>query len=70
LDAFAGQFDLIIMDTPALAESADAQILAAHAGAVIMVVRKNHTKVPELRESFENLTQSGVRILGSVVNDF
>jgi len=70
LDLFAGQYDLIIMDTPAASEAADAQILASRAGAAIMLARRNHTRHAELRMGMQNLVQAGVNVLGSVMNDF
>jgi chain length determinant protein tyrosine kinase EpsG len=69
LELFAGQFDLIVLDTPAASESADAQILASRAGSAIVVARRNHTRHAKLREIMHNLTQAGVQILGSVMND-
>jgi len=70
LNMFGDQFDVVIMDTPATSEAADAQLLAARAGAAIMLVRRDHTRHAELSEAMQNLTQSGVNVLGSVMNDF
>jgi chain length determinant protein tyrosine kinase EpsG len=70
LDLFAGQYDLIVLDTPAASEAADAQILASRAGAAIMLARRNHTRHAELSRGMQNLTQSGVNVIGSVMNDF
>jgi protein-tyrosine kinase len=70
LQKFADQFDMIIMDTPATSEAADAQILASRAGAAVMLARRNHTRHAELSAAMQNLTQSGVNVIGSVMNDF
>jgi protein-tyrosine kinase len=70
LKMFGVQFDMVILDTPATSEVADAQVLAARAGAAVMLVRRNHTRHTELKEAMQNLTQSGVNVLGSVINDF
>jgi protein-tyrosine kinase len=56
LTRFAEQFDLIIIDTPAASEVADAQILAARAGAAIMMARRNHTRRKAL--------------IGTVINEY
>ncbi len=64
------QFDMLILDTPATSEAADAQVLAARAGAAVMLVRRNHTRHAELKEAMQNLTQSGVNVVGSVINEF
>jgi chain length determinant protein tyrosine kinase EpsG len=70
LDLFASQYDLIIMDTPATSESADAQILASRADAAVLLVRRNHTRVDELKAAMQNLTESGVHVMGSVVSEY
>jgi protein-tyrosine kinase len=70
LDLFASQYDLIIMDTPATSESADAQILASRADAAVLLVRRNHTRIDELKAAVQNLTESGVQVMGSVVSDY
>src|SRR6202166_18597 len=70
LDLFASQYDLIIMDTPATSESADAQILASRADAAVLLVRRNHTRIDELKAAMQNLTESGVHVMGSVVNEY
>ena len=70
LNMFGDQFDVVIMDTPATSEAADGQILAARAGSAVMLARRNHTRHAELTEAMQNLTQSGVNVLGSVMNDF
>jgi len=67
LEMFAGKYDLVIMDTPATSESADAQILAARADGAVLLVRRNHTRVDDLQVAMQNLTESGVRVIGSVV---
>lgn len=70
LDLFASQYDLIILDTPAASESADAQILASRADAAVLLVRRNHTRVHELKAAMQNLTESGVHVVGSVVSEY
>jgi Mrp family chromosome partitioning ATPase len=69
LDHFASQFSLVIIDTPAVSESADAQILGVHAGNAIMLARRNHTLQSKLSAAMEVLTLSGVNVVGSVVNE-
>ena len=69
LEMFASQYDMIIMDTPATSESSDAQILAARADAALLLVRRHHTRVDDLNAAMRNLTESGVNVIGSVIND-
>jgi protein-tyrosine kinase len=69
LDLFADQYDFIIMDTPAVSEVADAQIVAARADAAIILARRNHTRQTLLSTTMRNLTESGVNVIGSVITD-
>jgi protein-tyrosine kinase len=70
LTSFAEQYDLVILDTPASSVAADAQILAARAGAALVVARRNHTLHAELSAAMQNFIQSGVSVLGSVMNEY
>jgi Mrp family chromosome partitioning ATPase len=67
LDLFAEQFSLVVLDTPPATEAADAQIIAAHAGAAVIVARRNHTRQSKLTEAAQSFSQTGVNIVGSVV---
>lgn len=69
LDHFASQFSLVILDTPAAWETADAQILAANAGNAVMVARRNHTRQAKLMAAMNMLTDTGVNVIGSVINE-
>jgi protein-tyrosine kinase len=69
VDHFAAQFSVVIVDTPAISETADAQILAANAGSAIIMGRRNHTRQSKLLAAMDMLTQSGVNVIGSVLND-
>jgi chain length determinant protein tyrosine kinase EpsG len=69
LGLFAEQYDLVIIDTPASTEVADAQILAAHAGAAIILARRNHTRRAQLQATMLNFAQTNVNVVGSVIND-
>jgi protein-tyrosine kinase len=68
LDHFAAQFSLVIIDTPAVSETADAQILAANAGNAVMIARRNYTQQSKLVAAMETLTDTGVNVIGSVIN--
>ncbi len=62
-------FDVIIIDTPAASEFADAQTIAVRAGAALMLARKNQSSMPELAELASSLQQSGATLVGSVLNE-
>jgi protein-tyrosine kinase len=63
------EFDVILIDTPAAHYYADTQILASRAGAAVVLARKNLTSAPDLLQLARSLQQSGVEVVGSVLND-
>ncbi len=69
LERFADQFDVIIIDTPSATESADAQIVAKRAGAAVMLARRDVTKQAQLVASMQSLSETGVNVIGSVINE-
>ncbi|MFZ4481813.1 MAG: chain length determinant protein tyrosine kinase EpsG [Rhodoferax sp.] len=69
LGAAAQKFDVIIIDTPAGANYADAEIIAARAGAALMVARKNQSLMPDVTLLARRLQEGGVTLVGSVLND-
>lgn len=69
LQRFSEQYDIIIMDTPAACEVADAQIVAARADVAVVLARLNHTRSKQLTDTMRNLTQSGVNVIGSVITE-
>jgi len=70
LERFNEQFDVILIDTPAAAETADAQIVANRAGAALMLARLNVTRHSQLTAAMQSLTQAGVNVIGSVLNEY
>ena len=63
-------FDVILIDTPAAANFADAHMLAARSGAAMMVARKNYSQLEQVRQQSESMTQSGIEVIGSVLSEF
>jgi len=70
LERFTGQFDLILIDTPAATETADAQILARRAGGALMMARRNRTRNHELEGAMRSFSQAGVNVIGTVLNEY
>jgi protein-tyrosine kinase len=70
LNAFAERYGVIIIDTPAATEASDAQILAARAGSALMLARRNHTRYAELTATMQRFTQTGVKVIGSIINEY
>jgi protein-tyrosine kinase len=69
LSRFAAQFDLVLLDTPAACESADAQIIAAHCGSALLMARQNRTRREQLRATMKSLQEIGVNVVGSIINE-
>jgi protein-tyrosine kinase len=69
LDALGQAFDVILIDSPPAIAYADAQAIAARAGAALVVARKNVSRNSQLRAAAETFVQSGAVVVGSVLND-
>jgi hypothetical protein len=65
LEQLVGAF--IIIETPAVLDSADAQAASLAADATILVIDTQVAKVPETREAIGVLRQPGVVLLGAVL---
>lgn len=65
----SAQFDVILIDTPCGGDYADAEIIASRAGAALMVARKNKSLLPQTTSMARRLRDSGVVLVGSVLND-
>ena len=65
----ATEFDVILLDTPAAAEYSDAQATAACAGAALIVIRKNSTRISQVRHITDTL-QGRATVVGAVLNEF
>ncbi|WP_342617508.1 chain length determinant protein tyrosine kinase EpsG [Rhodoferax sp. GW822-FHT02A01] len=69
LFAAAEQFDVILIDTPSGSDYSDGEIIAARAGAAVMVARRNASLVPHIRKLGQRLQDGGVALVGSLLND-
>ena len=69
LQSAAERFDVVIIDTPAGTDYADAEIIASRAGAAVVVTRKDKSLVPDTALLVRRLQDSGVVVVGSVLND-
>lgn len=63
-------YDVVIVDTAPAAETSDAQAVAGRCRGALLVSRLNQTRLSELKNIRDQLTVSGVQIIGAVVNDF
>jgi capsular exopolysaccharide synthesis family protein len=70
LQSLASRFDVILLDTPAAAESADAQTIAMRAGAALIVARKNETRIAQVQGVADSLVHARATVLGVLLNEF
>ncbi|MEC5163522.1 MULTISPECIES: chain length determinant protein tyrosine kinase EpsG [unclassified Janthinobacterium] len=67
---FASRYDVVLYDVPAAVTASDMYAVAARAGGVFVVARKDKTVVADVHAMQEQLRQSGAEIVGSVMVDF
>jgi chain length determinant protein tyrosine kinase EpsG len=70
LDKLGPEFDLILLDTPPAKLYADAQSVAFRAGSVMVIARKDYTRVADTTGVIRELSDTGARIVGTVFNAF
>lgn len=63
-------FDVIIIDSPAITEGSDAQIISSVTKGAVLVSRINKTTVDELRSLKVQIQGAGATTIGAVVNNF
>lgn len=62
------QYDIVLIDAPAVLAVSDAGVLARAAGSVLLVARFGETLSSEIDASIKRLAQAGARIRGIVLN--
>jgi protein-tyrosine kinase len=70
LRELAAQLDIIILDTPAAAETADAQIIAVRSGAALIVARKNAARKWHVQGVTDAMVHGKTAIVGAVLNSY
>lgn len=70
LEECVHEFDIVIVDTPAGMAYAEAQTIAARTSGALVVARRDSTRVRHLKYFTNQLVDSSVVVVGSVLNDF
>lgn len=60
-------FDLVLINTAPMNTNRDAQLVAVHSGAVLLVVHRHQTRTRPLAETCQRLRDLGVRLVGSTL---
>ena len=66
----AAEYDVILIDSTPASIIADAQATVARCGGALIVSRLNHTRAADFAEVRNQISVTGARIVGSVINDF
>jgi protein-tyrosine kinase len=66
----AGEYDVILLDSTPASIISDAQATVARCGGALIVSRLNHTRFSDVAEVRDQISVTGARVVGSVINDF
>jgi len=69
LQALAQDHAVVILDTPAASQCADAQTVAVRAGAALLLARRHASSLPRLAQLRQGLGSLGVALVGSVLQE-
>src|SRR3990170_854894 len=64
------EFDVIFIDTPPATRFADAQSVTFQAGSAMVLARRNHPRLADTAGVVRQLSDTGARIVGTVLNAF
>ncbi|TXH32738.1 MAG: polysaccharide biosynthesis tyrosine autokinase, partial [Burkholderiaceae bacterium] len=64
------KFDHVIVDTPSASQGADYAVIAAKAGAALLVARQNKTHMYALQEMQHTVSLGPTAIAGTVMNEY
>ncbi len=62
------QYDVILIDTPAAADNADAQTISARAGSAVLVTQKGISRATRVRRILNDIRETGAQVVGSVIS--
>lgn len=69
LESAMAHADVVLIDTPAASTCADAEMIAARTGAALLLARRNRTPLRGAGDLAGRLQDTGVALVGSVLND-
>lgn len=70
LKEFKTKFDRIIIDTPSATQGTDGAVVAAQAGAAVVVARQDKTSIPSIQQLVRTVSLGPAKLVGSVLNEF
>ncbi len=69
-ESLVSQFDVVLFDTSDFSAGADTLAIAARTGGVLLVARKNNTRMADIKATSEQLGRIDIEVVGSVLVDF
>jgi succinoglycan biosynthesis transport protein ExoP len=69
IESLAGQYDLVLLDTPPVHAAADALILGSMSNGVLLVLRAGHSERSAAQDALRRLASVGAHVIGAVLND-
>jgi receptor protein-tyrosine kinase len=70
LETLTSDYDVILLDTPAVSQGSDVQLLARGAGGAVLLARQNETRLSDMETMKTFLEKSGVVCVGAVIGHF
>ena len=67
---FAADYDVVLYDAPAFIESTDALMIVNQTDYVLLLVHKNHSLLADVSAVCKQITDSGGKIIGSILVDY
>ena len=64
------EYDIVLIDTPAATAYADAQCIVFRAGDVLLVSRKDSSRLDDTERVVRDFSDASARIVGTLMNDF
>ena len=64
------RFDVILFDTPPAKLYADMQSVTSQACGALVLARKNHSRIADIKDVIRDVTDTGAQVVGSVANTF
>ena len=68
LETVKERYDIVIVDTPAMAAGADALIVADQCDGAVLVIRRGKTKLVEAENAKDSLASGRAKLVGAVFN--
>ena len=62
------EYDVVLVDTPPMSNSADTRVIAVRLGSALMVARKHKTYISDMQKSAAELERVGVELVGTLLN--